>query len=90
MHFISCIFQRIFRKTPVLKISDDSQKKSLIKFFFKQFKLSNLSPTTIPKTDSITNVFVSVLRIFKIAMSASRGETTSKLACEISAFYNFV
>ena len=33
---------------------------------------------------------VSVPRIFKIAMKASCGETTSKVACEISAFYNFV
>ena len=33
---------------------------------------------------------VSVPRIFKIAMRASCGETTSKVACEISAFYNFV
>ena len=33
---------------------------------------------------------VSVPRIFKIAMRASCGETTSKAACEISAFYNFV
>ena len=28
--------------------------------------------------------------IFKIAMRASCGETTRKVACEISAFYNFV
>ena len=33
---------------------------------------------------------VIVPRIFKIAMRASCGETTSKVACEISAFYNFV
>ena len=32
---------------------------------------------------------VIVPRIFKIAMRASCGETTSKVACEISAFYNF-
>ena len=33
---------------------------------------------------------VSVPRIFNIAMSVSCGETTSKVACEICAFYNFV
>ena len=33
---------------------------------------------------------VSVPRIFKIATRASCGETTSKVACEISGFYNFV
>ena len=33
---------------------------------------------------------VSVPRIFKIAMRAPCGETTSKVAREISAFYNFV
>ena len=33
---------------------------------------------------------VSVLRILKIAVTASCGETASKVACEISAFYNFV
>ena len=33
---------------------------------------------------------VSVLRIFKIAMRASCGETTHKVACETSSFYNFV
>ena len=32
----------------------------------------------------------SVPRIFKIVMRASCGETTNKVACEISAFYNFV
>ena len=33
---------------------------------------------------------VSVHRIFKIVMRAFCGETTSKVACEISAFYKFV
>ena len=33
---------------------------------------------------------VSVPRIFKIAMRVSCGETTSKVTCEISSFYNFV
>ena len=33
---------------------------------------------------------VRVSRIFKNAMRASFGEATSKIACEISAFYNFV
>ena len=33
---------------------------------------------------------VNVPRIFKIAVRASCGETTSKVACEISTFYNFV
>ena len=33
---------------------------------------------------------VSVPRICKITMRASCGETTSKVACEFSAFYNFV
>ena len=33
---------------------------------------------------------VSAPRIFKIAMRATCGESTSKVACEISAFYNFV
>ena len=33
---------------------------------------------------------VSVPRIFKIALRVSCGETTIKVACEISAFYNFV
>ena len=33
---------------------------------------------------------VSVPRIFEIAMRAACAETTSKVACEISAFYNFV
>ena len=32
---------------------------------------------------------VSVPLIFKIALGASCGESTSKVACEISAFYNF-
>ena len=32
---------------------------------------------------------VSVVRIFEIAVKASCGETTSKVACEISAFYSF-
>ena len=32
---------------------------------------------------------VSVPRIFKIALRVSCGETTIKVACEISAFYNF-
>ena len=33
---------------------------------------------------------VSVPRIFKIALRVSCGETTTKVACEISAFCNFV
>ena len=33
---------------------------------------------------------VSVSKICKIAMRASCGETTSKVAFEISAFYNFI
>ena len=33
---------------------------------------------------------VSVPRIFKMTMKTSCGETTSKVAFEISAFYNFV
>ena len=78
----------MFGKIPVLKISEDSQKNIFGKVLFKQFKLSNLSSITILKTDSITNV--SFECFFKIAMRASCGETTSKVACEISAFYDFV
>ena len=52
----SCIFQGKFGKTPVLKISEDSQKNVFGKVHFKQFELPNLSPITIWKTDSITNV----------------------------------
>ena len=33
---------------------------------------------------------VSVSRILKIAMKASCGETTKRVACQISAFYNFI
>ena len=33
---------------------------------------------------------VRVSRIFKVAMRVSCGETTSNVACDISAFYNFV
>ena len=33
---------------------------------------------------------VSVPKIFKIGIRASRGETTSKVACEVFAFYKFV
>ena len=46
----------MFGKSPVLKISEDSQKSVFGKNLFKQFDLSNLLPITILKTDSITNV----------------------------------
>ena len=32
---------------------------------------------------------VSVNRVFRIAMRGTCGETTSKVVCEISAFYDF-
>ena len=46
----------MFGKTPVLKIPGDSQENVFGKVPFKQFKLSNLSPITILKSDSTTNV----------------------------------
>ena len=49
-------FLGIFGKTPVLKISEDSQKNVFGKVLFKQFDLSILSPITLLKTDSIKNV----------------------------------
>ena len=79
------------QKNVVLKISKDSKKNVLNNVFFKQFKLSNLSPIiTLEKTDSITMFLVSLSRICKIAMRKLCGKTTSKVACEISAFYNIV
>ena len=87
---ISCIFQGIFEKTPVLKISDDSRKSVFGRVLFKQLELSNLSHTTILKTDSIANVSC-VSRIFKIAMRTSVMESfVSKVSREISAYYNSV
>ena len=38
-----CIFQGMFGKTSVLKISEDCQKNVFGKVLFKQFELSNLS-----------------------------------------------
>ena len=54
-----------------------------------QFELSNLSPITTLKTDFIRNVSC-VSRILIIALRASRGKITSKVACKIFAFYKFV
>ena len=85
----------MFGKTPVLKFWQDS-----VKNVFGKVLLSNLSPITILKTNFIANnwlhrkcflwVFLVRVTIFKIAMRASCGETTSKGACKISAFHNFV
>ena len=52
--------------------------------------MSNLSPITTLKTGPNTNVLVGVPIIYKIAMKALCGETTSKVTCEISAFHKFV
>ena len=49
----TCIFQGMFGKTPILEISEDSQKNIFGKVLFKEFKLFKLSLITIPKTDSI-------------------------------------
>ena len=76
-------------------------KKSLHAFFsgclekllFSKFQLSTLSPITLLKTD-LSNVCVSVLRyvwvfldFLELPWKHSCGKTTSKVACEASAFY---
>ena len=43
----------MFGKTPILEISEDSQKNIFGKVLSKEFKLFKLSLITIPKTDSI-------------------------------------
>lgn len=87
-HITSCIFQRMFRKTHVLKISADSQKNVFVKFF-----LSSLScwihHLYIYWKLNPSQMFVTVSRIFKIAIRVSCGETNSKVAWEFFAFYNF-
>ena len=77
-------------KTLRLKISEDSQKTAFGKVLFKQIEMSNLSPVLNRKLTPSQMFLVSVPRIFKIAMRASCGETTSKVAYEIFALDNFV
>ena len=87
-HITSCIFQSMFRKTHVLKISADSQRNVFVKFF-----LSSLScwihHLYIYWKLNPSQMFVTVSRISKIAIRVSCGETNSKVAWEFFAFYNF-
>ena len=80
----------MFRKTPVFKISEDTQKivfgKVLLSssscLIYHQKLYWILTPSQM--------FLLSVPRIFRIVMRASCGETTSEVVCEISAFYNFL
>ena len=85
---LHAFFQRMFRKTHVLKISADSQRNVFVKFF-----LSSLScwihHLYIYWKLNPSQMFVTVSRISKIAIRVSCGETNSKVAWEFFAFYNF-
>ena len=55
----------MFRKSAVLKVSENFQKNLFSRVPFKQFGLSSPSPITIRKTSSTANVSCNVPRIFK-------------------------
>ena len=87
MHFSADVWKtslKNFRRFP---------EKHLVTVFLSnlKFELSSLSPITQQRKLNPSQMFLVIVpRICKIAMTASCGETTSKVACEISAFYSFV